>query len=313
MYEIQKIYKEVYKYEDFVIQTNQKGYWEKRLKVNMEELQTINHNHIKIPINSVIWDVDCHLRVISDKIHDFISSNLIKDNISHQVWDTSRSPHIHAFFKDMNLYSQEVRRDIRLLILKYYSGKYFNWIDKSKASENNMIRDFGGMHEITGKPKTLIYEFKGTSPINPLIPVILEQLRVLHQQRNEVPETAPIEPTGEYLKGLQMFLDYCLEHQHTHDGRERILFRELAKMCILLNYDTNQRTRIYHKIIQNCKGRHISEIINWDKFMQKQKSLKINFKELKQYGFYKDDLFSYMKSESILSKEGNGIMQGFHL
>ena len=136
------------------------GYYEKRIDVTPQQLD-MPHNHRRIFINEVVFDVDTHIRVISDKIHDFISSNLIKDNISHQVWDTSRSPHIHSFFKDMNLYSQEVRRDIRLLILKHYSGKYFNWIDKSKASENNMIRDFGGMHEITGKPKTLIYEYGG--------------------------------------------------------------------------------------------------------------------------------------------------------
>lgn len=268
----------------------------------MQELQTIKHNHRKIAISEVCWDIDTgHQRVISDKIHDFVSSNLIKDNISHQVWDTSRSPHIHSFFKDMNLYSQEVRRDIRFLILKNYSGKYFNWIDKSKASENNMIRDFGGIHEVTGKPKTLIYEFrgkpkfalnannyvdnKGETPINPIPALILEQLGVLYQQRNKVPEIVCNELTDGNKRAMHEFITYCCENVHTHDGRERILFKNIVIACLLLGYNTNERTRIYYNIVRNCRGRHVNELVQWDKFMQKQKRLWINWKEINL--FYK--------------------------
>lgn len=321
-----KIYDEIYKFEDIVLQSNIDGFYTKRIKVNMQELQTIKHNHIKIPINSVIWDIDCHIRVISDKIHDFISSNLIKDNISHSVWDTSRSPHIHAFFKDMNLYTQEVRRDIRLLILAHYSGlnpldkfkdenkdlswseffkkgRYSKWLDISRCSENQMIRDFGGLHEITGKPKTLIYEFKGTNPChnkpenqtacmeNVLNSTILEQLRVLYHQCNKVPEIACIAPTDSDKKAMQDFITYCCENQHTHDGRKRMLLKNVAIATLLLYpSDTNARHRIYYRITQNCRGCHINNLIGWDKWFQQRKKIEFNWKEIKSfYQIQKED------------------------
>lgn len=275
------------------------GYYEKRIDVNPQDIIIGTHkfNHRRIFINEVCFDVDCHVRILSDKIHDFISSNLIKDNISHQVWDTSRSPHIHCFFKDMNLYSQEIRRDIRLLILKHYSDKYFNWIDKSKASENNMIRDFGGLHEITGKPKTLIYEFKGVAEpsyngLKPQSPYmendikqeILEQLRVLYSQ-HKLPEIAHNEYTDSDKKAMQEFISYCCENQHTHDGRKRILLKNIAIACLLLDLDTNARHRIYYKITQNCRGCHVNKLIGWDVWAQKQRDLHINWKEIMP--FYK--------------------------
>ena len=283
------LYISEYVFRNIRIQSNMQGYYEKRIDITPEQLDT-PHNHRRVFINEVVFDIDCHLRVISDKIHDFISSNLIKDNISHQVWDTSRSPHIHAFFKDMNLYTQEVRRYIRLLILKHYSGKYFNWIDKSKASENSMIRDFGGLHEITRKPKTLIYEFKGTNPLNPLNPLnqtILEQLGVLYHQRQKSLNLSEIEAlkgvTEQDKERMQGFITYCCENVHTHDGRKRILLKNIAIACLLLGYDTQERTRIYYRITQNFRGCHINKLIGWDKWFQSKKQMHFNWREIESY------------------------------
>ena len=158
-----------------------------------------------------------------------------------------------------------------------------------------MIRDFGGLHEVTGKPKTLIYEFKGLATCqdkpktqnsymqNEINPTILEQLRVLYQQRNKVPEIAHIKPTEANLKAMQEFITYCCENVHTRDGRERILFKNVVIACLLLGYDMNQRTQIYYTIAKNCRGRHVSGLIQWDKFMQKQKRLWFNWSEIKPY------------------------------
>ena len=257
----------------------------------MEELQTIKHNHIKIPINSVIFDIDCHLRVISDKIHDFISSNLIKDNISHQVWDTSRSPHIHCFFNGLNLYPKEVRRDIRLLILKYYSQDYFKWIDKSKASEDVMIRDFNSIHEITGKPKTLIYEYvyphnNQESPLNALNSTILEQLRVLYHQHRKVPDISQNSGSNAVLslyqkKELMDFVDFCLNNTLIQDGKKMYLSKNIAIACLLLSYSYNERIRIYHRVNQNSRSIILSNLIGWDKYFGKRDNIKVNWGEVK--------------------------------
>ena len=122
--------------------------------------------------------------------------------------------------------------------------------------------------------------------LNDIPNFIIEELRSMYQQRNKVPEIAHIKPTDSDLKAMQDFIIYCCENMHTHDGRERILFKNVVIACLLIGYDTNERTRIYYKVAQNCKGRHITELLNWDKFMQKQKRLWFNWKEIMP--FYKE-------------------------
>ena len=146
-------------FENIVVQQSFNGSWSKRVSCTMQELETIHHNHRKIGVCEVVFDIDCHIPVIYNGVWDRISTRLQKDNIAHQCWFTSRSPHIHVFFKDLNLFPKEVRRVIRLFILKHYSQEDFKWIDKGKCSEEVMIRDFNSIHEVTGKRKELIYEF----------------------------------------------------------------------------------------------------------------------------------------------------------
>ena len=290
------IFEESEKYEDIIVQSNLNGYHEPRIPMKSAH----RWNHRKIMISEVVWDIDIHIRNISNAISEAISQNLIKDKISHQVWDTSRSPHIHAFFKDMHLYSQEARKIIRLLTMKQYAEGYISYIDKSKASENNMIRDFNGEHEITGKHKTLVYEFQGLNPsskkvspllrttnhstpetlFNPIPAIISSQLREYYNAKANVPEIAYIKPTEANLREMQGFITYCLENTLRADGKKTILSRNVAIACLLLGYDTNARHRIYCRIDQNSTSKILYNLIGWDKWLQKKQDLYFNWKEM---------------------------------
>ena len=96
--------------------------------------------------------------------------------------------------------------------------------------------------------------------------------------------------SGEEIQKMKEFITFCCENQHTHDGRERILFKNIAIACLLLGYNTNERTRIYYRIAQNCRGRHVSGLIQWDKWAQKQKDLRFSWREI--YPFYNKGLKS---------------------
>lgn len=307
-----------YMHRNLKITSNMSGYYEKHIECCPSEIITINHNHRRIFINEVVFDIDCHIQEIYNPIWDRISTRLQQDNISHQAWHTSRSPHIHSYFEGLNLYPKEIRRVIKLLILKHYAQDDFKWIDKSKCSEDVMIRDFNSIHEITGKTKTLIYEFlrknedfeqKGFYKIksknikniqnfiygkqqndlnykgllNPIPAHILEQLRVLYAEQEKAPNLASNKATNSlYKQELINFLDYCLNNTLRHDGKERILFRNIVVACLLLDYNTNERHRIYYTIVKNCNTkRSINELIGWDKFLQKQKKLNFNWNEIK--------------------------------
>ena len=126
--------------------------------------------------------------------------------------------------------------------------------------------------------------------LNPIPTPILNELRNYYANLNQlekVPRIEPNKPTEAFQKELLNFVDYVLNNQINEDGRERYLFKNVVIACILLGYDEQQRTRIYHKITQNCRGRKITELIGWDIFMQRQqkqgKELRFSHKEIERY------------------------------
>ena len=292
------VYTNEYLYRNIKVTSNLNGYYEQHIECPPSEIIKINHNHRRIFINCVIWDVDVHIRLISNKIHDFISSNLIKDNISHQVWDTSRSPHIHCFFNGLNLYPQEARKDIKLLILKHYSGKYFNWIDKSKASENNMIRDFNAVHEITGKRKALIYEYINPqntleTPLNPIPAIILEQLRVLYLSYKKDLNLSEnkLNANPEETKQMNEFVDFCLSHRFAKGCRHQYIFKHIAFIMCILQYTDKQVKEVSRIIARNNVETPQYEIYSWWKWLKQRKHpLKFNWNRVREY-YAKEHIF----------------------
>lgn len=322
---IQDIYREALKYEPLWVQSNLKGYHEPRVKCeNLEEFNKTIHNHRKLFIFELVIDIDCHNRDISNEISEFASQALIKDNITHQVWDSSRSPHIHAFFKDMHTYPEEIRKIIKLLMLKRYTLQYFDsgFIDKGMINEKRTIRDFNGQHEVTGKYKTLIYEFQGKlSSLSPLVespetffcskgsslelynPIplhIMDKLREYCNAQANVPEIAYIKPTEANLREMQDFITYCTENTLRDDGKKTILSRNIAIASLLLGYDSNARHRIYYKVSQNSTSKILKNLIGWDKHFQKKPNLRVNWWEINRWYMQRDNLHGYSVESQII-------------
>ena len=126
--------------------------------------------------------------------------------------------------------------------------------------------------------------------LNPIPAHILKELQKYYQdqaQQEKVPKIASNAVTEALQKQLLVFIDYCLNNEINEDGRERYLFKNITIACILLGYDEQQRTRIYHRITKNCKGRKITELISWDMFMQRQlkegKELQFRHREIERF------------------------------
>lgn len=260
-------------YEDIITQSNLKGYYEKRHNLDGEI-----YNHRKIAVNEIVIDIDIHARRISNEVVNAICSRLIADNLSYTLWDTSRSPHIHIFFKDMQKYPKEIRKQIRKEFLNHYCKGYAHYIDFAKCSENVMIREFNGLHEKTGKRKVCIEQFK--SDLNNVPAFIVD--KVMNVPINErKPFNVPIK--GE----LTAFISYCLNNRFDREGgRNQILFKNFAIAIYLLGIDLDKAKPYFKQLADNCKGKRADSLIGWYKWAEKKKEVSVSFNELKRGNFY---------------------------
>ena len=291
-----EIYKMMSETEPLVVQSNLNGHYSKRMETTPESILTIEHNHRKVSPMEVVFDIDCHVRAISNEVWDEISTHLQNDDISHSCWDTSRSPHIHCFFKDMANYPNEQRWMLRKIILKHYSGVHFKWIDKGIISDKRMIRDFNSTHEITGHKKTCIYEYlnHAKTHLNAIPRHILNELRmwVANQRMQKIEALKANEghpdTNSEERSKLEKFLEFCLSHKFAVSGmcKNNHLFKNIGFAICILEYPYPKIKVIDALMSANCKGEHKGDVIEWVNWIKKQpKVYEIRWREVEKYGF----------------------------
>jgi hypothetical protein len=280
------IYEEIYNYEPLVVQRSI-PYYQPRVQTTPNLIHTIEHQHRKIGLIEVVFDIDTHNRVLSNSIWDKISSGLQQDGISHSCWDTSRSPHIHCYFSGFHVYPFEVRTLMKKMIIQKYSEPYFErgFVDKSKASEHVMIRDFNAVHELTGRRKICIYNY-GDWIVNDVPKSIVERIhQVLGSQPASTLRDLPI--TDEFKRRLADFVDYCLASRFdTNGGRDLYLFKNFVIACLKLQMPDQQRTESYKRLSQNCQGYSLSGssvLRGWERWALKRDRLYFSWKEVDSF------------------------------
>lgn len=287
---MKELYVEIHKYDNIMVQNFIGNNHTTRQSIGLEQALKTKHNHRKIAINEVVFDIDCHMEDLSRDIEQFISNSLIKDDISHSVWHTSRSYHIHAFFH-LAEYDQDTRKALRKFLLKHYSKQYNIWLDMSKSSENVMIRDFNGLHEQTGKPKTLIYHGCMNKPIlNPIKAPILNDFWQGYKSPNLNP-IVKISPTASGLNpnlkdSLTQFITQAQTKVFSKSGMQKnnLYFKNIAIAAFLLGIPQTEATEIFKKVCANCKPHKIDNLENWLKWCKQQKhQLKVNWKEVELF------------------------------
>jgi len=292
--DIIEIYKEALKYEPIYLQKYSNGFHTKRLKCEtiqeIKEAYLREYNHRKIFINCVVWDIDCHLRVLSQRIWQDISFNLRKENISHSVWDTSRSFHIHALFGGLESYCKEDRKKIKLLLLEHYAKQHFIWCDKNMANENMNIRDFNSVHELTGKRKELIFEFKDKQFVNPISPDILSLFRQRHKNfdNNLVVGCGACNGLSEALQqSYKAFLVFAQTTPFIRQGmgKNNLYFKNIAIAVYRLKIAEKEAMQIFKNVAMRCQPHKAENMANWLKWVKQQKhEVRVNWGEIR--GFY---------------------------
>ena len=260
--------------EDFIyytkeVQGNINGFWTKRF-----ELGKMPHKYRLIQPNEVVFDIDTHFYNLAWKIQDYISANLCNVKINHSVWFTSRSFHIHCFFDELIHYPYEIRLQTRRKIIREYAKKYLVFCDLTRCSENVMIRDFNSEHEITNKKKEIIYETNFKKD-NKIPKNIIDNIKYETRLISDV-------VSFEDKKIDNDFLNYCLNNRFDDGKRNTVLFKNLSIMLNNASMNEKEREKIYKKVVSNCNGKNITELVGWDRWYCKS-SKRFNIIEVKKY------------------------------
>jgi len=293
-YQEDEYYSHILDFEEICLQKFEFDNHTPRVKCNslleIEELHKQGYNHRKIGLNEVVWDIDCHLRVLSQRIWQYISFNLRKSNISHSVWDTSRSFHIHALFEGLGVYCKDDRKRIKLLLLEYYAKQHFIWCDRNMANENMNIRDFYSIHEFTGKRKELILRFRHKLLVSPINPDVLSLFRQRHKTLNHNPIVscgASVGLSEALHQSYKSFLQFAQITPFVRQGmgKNNLYFKNIAIAVYRLGIAEKDAKQIFKNVAVQCKPHKAENMQNWLKWAKLQKhEIKVNWGEIK--GFY---------------------------
>lgn len=285
-----RYYEEMLRYKPLYVQSNNNGYFSKlSLCFTTNELNTITHNHRRVGIPEVVIDIDCEERSLSRDIVDFISSNLIKDGLSHSIWNTSRTYHIHMLFSGMEVFSQEQRKEIRKLMIKYYASKYLSFIDLGLCSELRMIREFNSLHEITGKPKELIFAYREDELLNLIPNHILNDFLLKHKLLNESSIVKPSALNGGssmLWQDYQNLLNFVQKTAFLKTGMQKnnTYFKNIAIAAFVLGMQEQEARQIFKNVALQCRPHRADKMLNWFRWCKQQKKeLSVNWKEIKMF------------------------------
>lgn len=263
--------------EDIIVQKTDGLFHSKRKK--WSELPDANHR--KVHLTEVVFDIDVEEMKEGQKIMNHISKMMESEMIGHTVWDTSRSFHIHSFFPEFKLYSEEIRKMIRKQILIRYSGDYRETIDFQKISEQVMIRLENGKHEITGLQKMCVYEY-GNQELNKIPEIILNEVRNKLALLRKMDKPTPEKIENEWINADPL-VRFCIDNEVPRGGRNQILFKNLAIGMYLSGLNKPDALKYAELIIKNCPGKKFPAFKGWIDKAYKGEMLNYNILELNKW------------------------------
>lgn len=212
-----------YKLQDKILlcyRPSEKHGWADRAFYLSEEYDPLKgYNHRNILQNEVVIEFDKENPDDNRKYADEVCKRLAKDGLSYSKWSSgNKSVHVHVLF------NFESCRNISLMkntLMRHYS-KDLPDPDMRLAVDNHLIRAENGIHEKTGRFKTLLYKTKDYPRVN-LIPERIwseygDAMRTVMKRRLSTDINELVEHPG--FKWILTAEDF----REVNDGRERALF-----------------------------------------------------------------------------------------
>lgn len=226
--------------------------WKNFSECTEEEKEKANLRNIFVP--EILLDME------SPEQLDEVQKKLAALNYKGNVYDTnSRGKHIHLNFNNLAKYTQEERKEIRKVFIKYFG------CDLSKASEETMVAIPGKPHFKSGNIKTLIGE--PTDVINTLDESFIKEALNNIERKKEYARTHKM-TTDDNFKDYHLndpFFNYVKDHildDNTH--RNDVIFPSLACALVREGLSEPEIEDLMRPIIhKNFPGKHYGEFKGW--------------------------------------------------
>lgn len=255
------------------------------------------YNHRMMLACEVVFEYDTDDKVLNRKYVDEIAVRLTKDNIGWRKWDSgNKSVHLHCLFDYKNIANLELLK--RTIIRHYTEGLPLP--DMRLTVENHLIRAEYGVHEITGKCKSLISksgkQFQSRLPVavfEKYTTALKRGMNISVQLRTDNSDVTQSDEFKFLLnpRGLQL----------VEDGRERTLFMLIHLLKNNYKDDKKGLTKFLQDWYKYAGGFKISpqEIEN-----------KVNYHWKKDYTItmkYVKNLIEEIGATKLLKGEKNGV------
>ena len=232
---------EYYKYhKDIVLiyrDNNNKGY-PRGIKYLGEGYNPLTkYNHRIILPNEIVIEYDLDDKEVNKKYANIVASRLRKDGFKLSKWDSgNKSVHVHLLINLREVSNPSV---LKRVLVRYYT-KGLTVPDLQLCSPNHLIRAEYGLHEKTGKCKSLIFKDSDYPYISEIPQHIWDLYRIeMIKQSNRM---VTVDTTKfQELPGIK-FLFKTEEFKKLEDGRGRAI---LLLVYVLKHKFTLQETQEY--------------------------------------------------------------------
>ncbi len=163
-----------YDYSDKILlcyRPTERNDWKDRcfyLEDGYDSLKKYNHRGI-LP-NEVVIEYDDDDKAVNSRLADEVAKRISKDNIKYSKWYSGgKSVHIHIL---LNIGDATNLRLLKTIFVRHYTEGLSRMPDLQLTYPNHLIRAEFGIHEKSGREKTLLTKSRGY-PIQSFIPQIV--------------------------------------------------------------------------------------------------------------------------------------------
>lgn len=177
------------------------------------------YNHRSILMNEVVIEFDDEDKKVNSKMAEEVQKRLDKDNLKYSKWFSGgKSTHIHLL---LDIGEASNVRLLKTVFVRHYTEGLKLLPDLQLTYPNHLVRAEFGIHEKTGREKSLLFKSRGYPKLNFIPQVVWDKYTVAMAKVVKTKLTKDIKNFGE-LPGVELLFK-TEEIAKVNDGRERSL------------------------------------------------------------------------------------------
>lgn len=272
--------------------TKESWKWKKWKDCTYKEKQKVNLRELRK--DEIVLDDDENL---GEVILKSLDETGYKKRI---VIESNRGNHVHLFFDNLSNLDEDVRKEIRKIIIRKFN------CDISKASEKGVISIEGKTHFKSGKVFDIIEKKEGLNHLNK---EIIKQAENKVKKDKELAEIIQRDINFNNYTRKDLLFRYITKNKINEGMRNLVLFKNIAVALVKQGLGDEVIKNLMKPIIDNnFSGKNIDEFIGWVKKVRRGEIDNYNIYELNNWAktFLEKEFYKIPEYTSKSQVEDNG-------